>query len=200
MLKRPSLTAGQLGAALEAAHGLDLYRDGATMRTLAALFDVLVDDEQADSDPVRVADGELPITVTQIDDAINALREAGLGRAHVASIKQAHDLLAGAETERAAAAAAAGGRPATKGELDALVNAIGVAFAAAELASQNPGRADASIGYQLAHSVTTGMSPPTRSALDQLMKAFDRALEGRRNAEQAEPRSRKVWQPGYAPY
>ena len=202
MLKKFSapLTAGQLGAALEAAHCLDLYRGGPTIQTLIALFDSLVDAESGESDPARAADGSLPVSAGQIGRALEELREAGLGRAHLASLARARDLVAEAEAERSKAAAAAGGRPATKAELDGVLAAVGVALAAVELAAQNPGRADGSIGWQLAHAETPGMSASTRSALNQLTSAFDRALEGRRIAEAAEPRSRKVWQPGFAPY
>ena len=137
------------------------------MHTLAAFFDCLVD-EQSENEAPRVADGPLPVTVAQVDEALEAIREAGLGRAHLAALKRGRDLLATAETERTAALTAAGGRAVTRAELDAFVAAMGVVVAAVELASQNPGRADSSIGWQLAHAVTPDMSESTRDALNQL--------------------------------
>jgi hypothetical protein len=138
------LTCAQLGAALEAAETAGIYRDGPTMHTLNALVDSLTLHAQRDNDPARVTDGDLPVTVEQVDEAIAELRdpEVSLARRHLKSLKAARDLLAAEVARRAAEQAAEGSGFVTRAEFSAWARAVAFALTDLQDAQDRRGFAD----------------------------------------------------------
>ncbi|HEX5461062.1 MAG TPA: hypothetical protein VFX20_13945 [Steroidobacteraceae bacterium] len=131
MKKSQALTCAQLGAAFEAAEASGLYRDGPAARTLNALIDVLTTDAARDSEPARVAEGTLPVTSAQVDEALAELREIGVDAKALRVLRQGRQLIARAEKQRAVEQAAAGPQYATRQELNAALEAMGAALGCA---------------------------------------------------------------------
>lgn len=131
MKKSQALTCAQIGAALEAAEAAGLYRDGPAARTLNALLDVLTTDAARDSEPARVAEGALPITCAQVDEAIEEVRLIGIDAKALRILKRARNLISLAEKKRAAEQAASASQYVTRQELDAALEAMGAAIGCA---------------------------------------------------------------------
>lgn len=144
-LKTPSLTVAELDVAFEAVKNSNLARDGTTAQVLNGLFDVLTVDSVNDSDPVRVPDGRLPVTVAQVDAALEEAREAGLQRKPLGILHQAREMLARAEAEQAAIDA----QPVTRREFEAEREARAIIDYQREAASHEGTQAEASLSYRL---------------------------------------------------
>ena len=78
----------------------------------------------------------------------------------------------------------------THAELDALINAVGVALAGAELAHRRSGYADGSVDVQLGRAEQQVSSATERAMLARIAKSFNRAIDTQRKAEQARERDR----------
>lgn len=144
-LRTPSLTVADLAVAFESVNETSLARDGTTARVLNGFFDVLTVDAVNDSDPARVPDGRLPVTVAQVDAALEEAREEGLPRKPLAILRQARELLARAEAEQAAIDA----QPVTRGEFEAEREARAIIDFQREAASRENSQAESSLSYRL---------------------------------------------------
>lgn len=71
----------------------------------------------------------------------------------------------------------------TRAEVDAIVNAVGVALASAELAHSRAGYADGTIATQLERAKRE-MTGAESTVLARIAKSFDRAISAQRRAEQ----------------
>lgn len=152
-----NITCAQLGAAIEAAEAAGLDRDGPTMHTLDALIDALTLHATRDSDAARVTDGDLPVTVEQLDEAIAELRdpEVRLSRRHIKSLQSARDLLAHEAARRATAEAAEGGGVVTRAEFSAWARAVAFALSDCEAAVRRAGFPDGNMRHRLRERVGT---------------------------------------------
>lgn len=172
-LAMPTLTVADLAVAFEAVKSTSLSRDGTTARVLNGLFDVLTVDSVNDSDPVRVPDGRLPVSVAQIDAALEQAREAGLQRKPLGILRQARDLMARAEAEQAAIDA----QPVTRGEFEAEREARAIIDFQREAASHETTQTEASLSYRLQRVLREdkGLFPAVRAVLKRYLELMDAA-------------------------
>lgn len=189
------LTCAQLGAALEAAEAAGIYRDAPTMHAINALVDSMTLHAIRDSEPVRVAEGVLSVTVEQLDDAIVELRdpEVGLARRHLKSLKIARDLLAQEVKRRAAEEKAEGGEFITRKEFSSFAVAVACALSDLEAASRRPGFADSDLRVRLRDRI--GASSNGRgAAVESLLSLLEdiREADGIRDRKRAQGRVQAV--------
>jgi hypothetical protein len=184
------LTCAQLGAALEAAEAAGLDRDGPTMHTLDALIDALTLHTTRDSDAARVTDGDLPVTVEQVDEAIAELRdpEVSLSRRHIKSLQSARDLLAHEAARCATAEAAVGAGVVTRAEFAAWARAVAFALSDCEAAVRRAGFPDGNMRHRLRERVGTRGS----GAIGELVKLLEdiRERDGIASRKRAQGRAR----------
>lgn len=123
---RSTLTGSELEAVILMARER-LYREGPAMRTLERMFIALDPDESADPVVPRLSKVSPPVSAEELDVAIEEV-EPELGAFAVSVLKRARSLIAGAEqvTETAEPA-----EYVTRQELDAAIEAIGVALGCA---------------------------------------------------------------------
>jgi hypothetical protein len=115
---RNSVTSAELNAAISAV--CEAMATCTTRATLEALY-ILIDDT---ADDIVKLNGQAPVTLSQLDDALAEAQELGLPAGTLAPLKRVRELLARAE-ERAAAI---GSEPVTRAEFDALANAHALAL------------------------------------------------------------------------
>lgn len=160
------LTVADIAFAIEALKETSLSRDGAMAQVLNGLADVLTAESENDSDPVRVPDGRLPITVAQVDAALEDAREAGLPKKPLGILREARNLLAQAESARAADDA----RPVTRGEFEAEREARAIIDYQREAAAREETQAESSLTYRLARVLREDLE--LRPAVRQLLKSY----------------------------
>lgn len=194
--KSKSLTCGQIGTMFEAMGGLGWDRDGHAMRLIQGVVDSLTGHEWHDDAPVRIADGELPVTATQVAELVVDLR-GELDAKHLQVLKRAGELIGHAEKTRAAEQAAVA-PPVTRAERDAEREADMVVVAQMELARKRAGHADGELAYRLERYLkSVRLRPLLQEALEQRLEMIEQVfkvesqLEMRRRAGRA-----GVWQPG----
>lgn len=154
------LTCAQLGAALAAVEAAGLDRDAGATRAVNALVGALTLHATRDSEPVRVADGELSVTVEQVEEAIAELSEpeVGLARQHLKSLKIARDLLAQEVKRRAAEETAECGEFITRKEFSSFAVAVACALSDLEAARERTGFADSDLRVRLRDRIGTSSS------------------------------------------
>lgn len=184
------LTCAQLGAALEAAEAAGLDRDGPTMHTLDAIIDALTLHTTRDSDAARVTDGDLPVTVEQVDEAIAELRdpEVSLSRRHIKSLQSARDLLAHEAARRATAEAAEGAGAVSRAEFAAWAKAVAFALNDMQAAQGRLGFADGDFRTRLRARLASAGA----AAIEPLLELLDdiRERDGIASRKRAQGRAR----------
>lgn len=162
-----------LEAALQAAEDAGFERDGPVTRALNALADVLTSHAKLESEPALVPEGDLPVTAGQVDEALLELSACVAGKP-LRVLRQARDLLARAEEERAAAPP----QYVTREELDARDRAIAVLLHEQTCALQlPPGSKGSDFRYRLLRVIqSAGDYKLPRNVVAEL-KRFDKLLD-----------------------
>ncbi len=167
------LTLRTLGIAMQSLEGSSLYRDGPAAHTLYAMYDALTLHAARDSEPARVAEGPLPFTLEQLDEALAEVGELELPASTMNTFRRARGLIAKAEEQAAARAAAAPPAFVTRQELDAALTAIGLAVSETVNAARD-NFADAARYFTRLEQVTE-RAP---SAVRPFLKRISEAAEG----------------------
>jgi hypothetical protein len=194
---RGQLTCEQIGAMFEAVQKLGWGRDGHAMHAIQGVVDSLAGHNWHDATDAaaRVADGELPVTASQVAELVVDLR-GELDAKHLQVLKRAGALIARAEKARAAEQAVPA--PMSRAERDAEREADMIVVAQMELARKRAGFSDGELVCRLdLYLKSVRLRPLLQEVLERRLQMIEEVFKTESVLEQRRRAGRAgVWQPG----